>query len=170
MSKRELRKYLAGQSAEQLQEQVVNLYEKFKEVKGYYDFVFNPQEEKRAGEARAKILNEYFPVKSKRARMRRTVAQKYIKQFQLLGVDAAVTADIMLFHLETAQRYASGKTIRFDSFYKGMQKALEQAVQYSIVEGILAQTLERISSIALRAKELRWPNANDFLAIVEDLH
>ena len=170
MSKRELRKYLASQTAEQLGEQVINLYEKFKEVKDYFDFVFNPREEKRVGEAKAKILNEYFPVKSKRARMRRTVAQKFIKQFQLLGVDPGLTADVMLFHIETAQRYSSKKTIRYDSFYKGMLKATEQVVQFSIAQGLLPHTLERITSIALRSRDLRWPNANEFLAIVEDLH
>lgn len=170
MSKRELKKYLASQNAEQLQEQVMNLYTKFKDVKDYFDFVFNPQEEKRIGEAKAKILHEYFPVKSRRARMRRTVAQKYVKQFQVLGVEASLVADVMLFHIETAQRYASAKTIRFESFYKAMQKALEQAVAYSVVEGILPHMLSRITSVAVRARELKWPNANEFLAIVEDLH
>ncbi len=170
MSKRELRKYLAGQDEKQLSEQIVNLYEKFGEVKQYFDFVFNPQEEKRVGEAKAKILNEYFPVRSKRARMRRTVAQKYIKNFMVLGVDPYHIADVMLYHIETAQRYSASRSIRFESFYKAMYKALEQAVSYSVAQGIIMETRPRISSIGLRAKELKWPNANIFLELVEDLH
>ena len=170
MSKRELKKYLAGQTADQLSEQIINLYERFREVKGYFDFVFNPNEQKRVGEAKAKILNEYFPQKSRRARMRRTIAQKHVKHFIQLGVDPVLISDLMLFHIETAQRYASSKAIRYESFYKGMFKALADAVRYSVAEGILAHNMDRIGQIAARAQELRWPNANDFLGLVEDLH
>ncbi len=46
MSKRDLKKYLAELSKEQLEEQIIELYEKFIPVKTYYDFVFNPKEDK----------------------------------------------------------------------------------------------------------------------------
>ena len=44
MSKRELKKYVAQLTKEQLEEQVMELYEKFSPVKVYYNFVFNPKE------------------------------------------------------------------------------------------------------------------------------
>ena len=43
MSKRDLKKYLVNLSKEQLEEQLIELYEKFSPVKVYYDFVFNPK-------------------------------------------------------------------------------------------------------------------------------
>ena len=46
MSKRDLKKYLASLPKEELQDQLLSLYEKIVEVKTYYDFVFNPKEEK----------------------------------------------------------------------------------------------------------------------------
>ena len=46
MSKRNLKKYLSELSKEQLEEQLLELYEKFKDVKIYYDFAFNPNEKK----------------------------------------------------------------------------------------------------------------------------
>ena len=44
MSKRDLKKYLSELNKEQLEEQIIELYEKFSPVKVYYNFVFNPKE------------------------------------------------------------------------------------------------------------------------------
>jgi hypothetical protein len=41
MSKRDLKKYLFDLNKEQLEKQIMELYDKFKEVKIYYDFAFN---------------------------------------------------------------------------------------------------------------------------------
>jgi len=63
MSKRALKTYLSQLSKADLEEQLLDLYNRFPEVKTYYDFVFNPKEEKLVQEAKAKISNEYFPLK-----------------------------------------------------------------------------------------------------------
>lgn len=66
MSKRDLKKYLESLSSENLREQIVELYDKFPAVKTYYNFVFKPNEDKLIDEAKAKILNEYFPLKRRK--------------------------------------------------------------------------------------------------------
>ena len=71
MSKRDLKNYLSELSPEQIQEQFMALYVKFPDVKTYYDFVFNPNEEKLQREAKIKVSNEYFPTRSKRGRRSR---------------------------------------------------------------------------------------------------
>jgi hypothetical protein len=55
MSKRDLKKYLESLDAAQIAKQIIELYDKFGDVKTYYDFVFNPKEDKLVGEAKAKI-------------------------------------------------------------------------------------------------------------------
>ena len=116
MSKRDLKKYLATLDKEQVSEQLLDLYDKFREVKIYYDFVFNPKEEKLLQDAKAKISNEYFPIKSKRAKLRRSVSQKFIKHFLVLGVDAFALADLMLFSIETAMKYSAKREMKYASF------------------------------------------------------
>ena len=84
MSKRDLKKYLSELNKEQLEEQLIELYEKFVPVKTYYDFVFNPKEDALLKEAKLKISNEYYPFKKSgrgsKPKMRRSIAQKFIKQ------------------------------------------------------------------------------------------
>ena len=58
MAKRELQKHLKELTKSQLIKEVMDLYDRFKEVKTFYDFSFNPQEEKLIDKAKAKIYHE----------------------------------------------------------------------------------------------------------------
>jgi len=72
MSKRELRKYLKELTKEQLEDQILDLYNRFKDVKEYYDFAFNPRENELMEQCRFHISKEYYPVGSRKAKMRRS--------------------------------------------------------------------------------------------------
>jgi hypothetical protein len=169
MSKRDLKKYLKELNKEQLEEQIIELYEKFTDVKVYYDFAFNPNEEKLIGEAKVKIANEYFPIKGKKSKMRRSVAQKYIKHFITLGVDVTMVADIMLFTIETAQRFSSKRDIKYDSFFKSFLTAYQQAVHFIIENGILNEFLDRVVEIKEEVNRQNWINKYEFNAFVEKI-
>lgn len=167
MSKRDLKKYVTQLDKEQLEEQIVELYEKFKDVKIYYDFVFNPNEQKLADEAKIKMSNEYFPTRGKWPKMRRSTAQKFIKHFITLGVDAFVIADVMLYNIEIAQTYSAKRKVKYESFYKSMLNSLEQAVSFMIEKGILYEFKDRVVAIQKQAQSQKWPNQYEFEAIVE---
>lgn len=166
MSKRDLKKYLATLTKAQLEEQLTGLYDKFKEVKVYYDFVFNPKEERLAEAAKQKILQEYFPLKSRRARLRRTVAQQYIKHFLTLGVDPYVIADLMLYTAETAMKYSAQHRVRYDSFYRSSLKSFEQLVDYTLKSGIWGDFKARILAVADSARRQQWENRGEFERIL----
>lgn len=167
MSKRDLKKYLKELNKEQLEEQLFELYEKFKDVKVYYDFAFNPNEEKLINEAKVKIAQEYFPVRGKRAKMRRSIAQKYIKHFITLGVDVTRIADLMLFTIETAQRFSSKRYMKYDSFFKSMFTAYQQVVNFILENGIINEFLDRVVDIKEEAINQKWINKNDFINLLE---
>lgn len=167
MSKRDLKKYLNNLNKEQLEDQIIELYHKFIDVKVYYDFAFNPNEEKLIAEAKFKISNEYFPVKGKKAKMRRSVAQKFIKHFIKLGVDVTMVADVMLFTIETAQSFSSKRYIKYESFYKSIFTAYQQAVNFMLENGILNEFLDRVLEIKEEANRQKWMNTYEFNAFVE---
>lgn len=159
MSKRALVKYLQSLDKQELESQVLDLYQRFKPVKDYYNFVFNPKEDKLIEEAKFKIANEYFPLKRKRARMRRSVAQKFIKQFILLEMDPTLIAEVMLFNLETAQRYNEKKRINQESFYKSMLNSFSQVVEFADTNGLKKVYEKRLTEIVDTAFEQEWFNA-----------
>ncbi len=167
MSKRDLKKYLHELTKEQLEKQLLELYDKFNDVKVYYNFAFNPNEDKLVQEAKFKISNEYFPVKSKKAKMRRSVAQKFIKHFISLGVDAFIIADVMLYNIEIAQTFSAEKIIKSELFFKSMLTSYQQAVSFLIEHGILNEFKNRVIGIKEEAVNQNWFNAYEFNAIVE---
>ncbi|WP_432670821.1 DUF6155 family protein [Flavobacterium sp. SM2513] len=169
MSKRDLKKYLTELSKEQIQEQILELYLKFPDVKTYYDFVFNPNEEKLQREAKLKIKNEYFPLKRKRAKLRRSIAQKIVKHFISLGVDSFVVADVMLYNIEIAQEYSAKYRINNESYYKSLYSSFSLSVSFMMEKGILEEFKVRLQKIVTNTIEQKWYNQYEFNAILERL-
>lgn len=169
MSKTKLKKYLKDLKKAQLEEQVVELYDRFSEVKTYYDFAFNPKEDKLVQTAKEKIYKEYFPQTRRRPKARRSVAQKHIKQFLLLGADPALTADVMLFNLETAQDFARIRPPSQAAFYKSMHVSFKQAAVHCALYGLLPVMFSRLRGVAETAGELNWMNANRFAETVGEV-
>lgn len=173
MSKRDLKKYVSELNKEQLEEQIIDLYEKFQPVKVYYDFVFNPKEESLLQDSKLKISNEYFPFiklgRRSKPKMRRSVAQKLIKHFVVLGVDPFVIADVMLYNIEIAQAYSSENPIKQELFFKSMFNSFEQAVEFIISNGIYAEFKTRIGSIFQETVEQKWINQYEFERIISRL-
>lgn len=161
MSKRALQKYLADLKKKALEEQILDLYQRFPLVKEYYDFVFNPKEDKLIQEAKTKISNEYFPLKRKRPKARRSVAQKYIKHYNKLGVEPHLVADVMLFNLEIAQSFSADRNVP-DAFYKSMANSFKEAVQFISVNGLLSDFKERIIRIYRTTEEQNWLFEDEF--------
>lgn len=166
MSKRALRKYLADLPREALEEQLLDLYDRFPEVKGYYDFVFNPKEEKLLEEAKMRILEEYFPKRRKRARARRSVAHRYLRHFQTLGVDPALVADLMAFNLETALKYERERRCP-EAFFRSMFRSFREWGAHLADNGLYRGQWERFVSVARAAEASGWPPVGGYADFVD---
>ncbi|SHJ01192.1 hypothetical protein SAMN04487911_10984 [Arenibacter nanhaiticus] len=166
MSKRALTKYLAELKKKELETQLLDLYVRFPAVKEYYDFVFNPKEDKMVQEAKLKISNEYFPFKRKRPKARRSVAQKFIKHFISLGVAPHLIVDVMLYNLEIAQSYSENRNVP-DAFYKSLENSYKEVVQYVSVNGLLPDFKDRVLKVYFFTKAQKWPNAESFSRILD---
>ena len=167
MSKRDLKKYLSELNKEQLEEQITELYDKFIPVKTYYNFVFKPNENNLLKDAKLKISNEYFPQRGKRPKMRRSVAQKFIKHFLLLGVDSFIIAEVMLYNIEIAQTLSAEKTIWNETFYKSMLVSFNQVISFLIEKAILNEFENRVVAIKNETIAQNWMNSSEFNAVVE---
>ncbi|HUH47064.1 MAG TPA: DUF6155 family protein [Arenibacter sp.] len=161
MGKRELTRYLTDLKKKDLEVQIMDLYNRFPIVREYYNFVFNPNEDKLVQEAKIRIANEYISRTGKRPKARRSVAQKIIKHFITLGVDPPITADLMLYNLEIAQTYSVGKNLPA-SFYKSMGNSFNELVRYVSIHGLLDDLKKRIVAYYLFATEHNWPDLEEF--------
>jgi hypothetical protein len=162
MSKKALKKYINELSKEQLEEQILDLYDRLKEVKEFYNFVFNPKEDKRIEECKFKIQKEYFPLNRRKAKKRRSVAQKCIKSFLKLGMEPHYLADLMLFNIETAIRYCAQNPVRQEAFYISILRSYQEAAKYITSSGLQAEFQEQLEKIKTDVWEQNWFNKEAF--------
>ena len=124
-------------------------------------------------ECKLKISNEYFPIKKlgkrSKPKLRRSVAQKFIKHFITLGVDPFVIADVMLYNIEIAQTYSSENPVKQELFYKSMFNSFEQATDFIISNGIYSEFKSRIIAIHQETLNQKWNNEYDFERIISRL-
>lgn len=158
MSKKELKHYLHDLTKEQLEEQIMDLYGRFREVKTFYDFIFQPREERLLEDAKFRITKEYFPLTGRKAKARRSVAQKLIRHFIQLGVDPHIVADIMLYNIEVAQQFARERKTNQQAFYKSILKSFQEAVQYIGEQQLLPDLSSRLDKIVAESKSQHWMN------------
>ncbi len=167
MSKRELKNYLKELTKEQLEAQIIDLYGRFKDVKEFYDFAFNPDERKMQEQFRWQIGKEYFPVNGRRAKARRSVAQKIIRKLLTLGAEPSMVADLMLYNLEIAQAFSAENRVRQESFYASLYKSFDEALKYISENGISRSYRLRIEKIVDETIRQRWPNRSEFERLAE---
>jgi hypothetical protein len=162
MSKRAFKKYIKSLEKEELEEQIMDLYQRFDDVKVFYNFVFNPNEEKLVREAKFKISKEYFPPNNRRPKKRRSVAQKLIKHFIKLEMEPHSLADVMFYNIEVAQAFSGDVDNINEGFEKSMLKSFEQAVSFVIEKGISSEFVTRINKICEEAERQKWSNSYQF--------
>ena len=162
MSKLELKKYLKSLKKKALEEQILDLYSRYKEVKVFYDFAFNPKEQDMMDAAKARINKEYFPQTRRRPKARRSVAQNLIKHYLTLGMEPGLIADLMLYNIETAIAFAQQRPPRQDSFYTSMLRSYQQCLDHLHYYQLAATFLTRVEAIEDLSRQLKWPNADQF--------
>ncbi len=161
MSKRALTKYIRELPKEELELQMMDLYQRFPAVKTYYDFIFNPKENKLVQEAKTKISNEYFPLKRRRPKARRSTAQKLIKHFIKLGMEPILIADVMCFNLEIGQTFSMDRKVP-ESFYKSMGKSFAEMILFISQNGLLVEFKQRIVQLYQHTQDENWPFGEEF--------
>ena len=162
MSKRDLSRYLESLSKKELEDQMHELYKRLKEVREFYNFVFNPKEDKLIDEIKFKINKEYFPPAGRKPKKRRSTAQKAIRNFIKLGVDAEKIADVMLYNIETAQRFCEAKPVNQTAFYKSILNSFDEAAQFIQEYHLLDKFKTRLEQIVSETENQHWENAPAF--------
>lgn len=167
MSKRAFKKYIKELSKEALEEQIMDLYNRFEDVKTYYNFVFNPNEEKLVQDAKFKIGKEYFPPNNRRPKKRRSVAHKIIKHYLKLGMEAHALADVMFYNVEIAQTFSEEQEYITEAFEKSIFKSFEQAVLYVAEYGVISEFEKRIQKITRFSHDHKWTNSYQFVTAAD---
>lgn len=131
MSKSKLKKELNNLTKEQLVEQILDLYDKNKAVKEFYDFYLNPLNEKELAEKYKKLIVKEFDVaRPEQSGLKYSVAKRAITDFRDLQPSPEMLADVMLTLPECACEFTYTYGDMEESFYNGAYNNFLAALKF----------------------------------------
>ena len=147
MSKTQLKKYIAGLTAEQVGEILLQVYESSKEAKGWIDFYLNPDIEALSEKYRKQIHLKCYGRTGKARRPRMRDCNQLIKTFCLLVQDPTPVSDLMLYFMEEITRVASAKGRYSESYFRTMVGQFRKTTEYLYSAGLLEYSMPRLRKI-----------------------
>jgi len=137
MSKAALKRELQGLTKEQLVEQILDMYDKNRAVKEFYDFYLNPKNEKSLVEKYKKVIYKEFNLKNPMtAGLKFSVARRAIVDFRNLQPSPEGLVDLMLYLPECACEFTANYGDMTEKFYEAtctnFHRALEVIGKYGL--------------------------------------
>lgn len=160
MPKPNLKKELQKLTKEQLIEQVMELYKKYKPVKEYYDFYLNPNEKEPLEKYKEIIANEFYPKRGE-PKMRFSVAKKAIADFKALGPSPLLLADLLLLLPEVATEFTRDFGDMWEQYYISAANNFDVALKFISSQELFPQFKERIKKCVEIASECGWGYGDD---------
>lgn len=134
--KKELNKYLNSLSEKELIKEVKKLYDKFPDVKKYYEMELGDNSEKILAEYKAKIEKEYFP-KRGYGRAKNSVSKKVITDFKRIAVHQKDVAELLLYRTEMMLKYTNAYGDIDEPFYNSLESSFAQACEIIAEERLI---------------------------------
>lgn len=171
MSKAKLKKELNKLTKEQLVEQILDLYDKNKAVKEFYDFYLNPVSEKELAEKYKKLIIKEFNVeRPERSGLKFSVAKRAIADFRDLQPSPETLADVML----TLPECACEITYRYgdmdESFYTGTYNNFVAALKFMHKHHLLDEFKFRAVDCVKWAEDCGYGFAEDMMDAFYDFY
>jgi len=131
MSKSSFKKELQKLTKEQLIAQILDLYEKNKAVKEFYNFYLNPRNEKELVKKYKKLIRKELHVENpERGGFKFSVAKCIISDFKDLQPTSKALADVMLYLPEYACEYTYHHGDISEPFYNGAYNSFVATLKF----------------------------------------
>lgn len=125
-TKSELTKYLKELDKKGLENEVKKLYDKFKEVKQYYELEFCEDTTEILNQYKKKIKQEYFPSRGF-GKARNGVSRKVISDFKKISIFKKDVIELLLFRVHNMMEFTKQYGDIDEPFYNSMENSYEEA-------------------------------------------
>ena len=126
----QLKKYLKSKNNNELVDEIIELFKKFNKVQQYYSINVNPNSEKDILKKYKKIIKEeFFPTRELQPKMRYSVINKTISDFQKLSKDINNLIDLKLSYVEIGVEFTNDYGDIDDQFYRAIERTYEESLE-----------------------------------------
>jgi|SRR5690554_9330 len=162
MSKTKLKKELQKLTKEQLIVQILDLYDKNKHIKEFYNFYLNPLDENQLAEKYIAIIKKEFDVaRPERAGLKFSVAKKTISEFKSLSPSAESLANVMMTLPECACEFTCEWGDMEESFYNAAYNNFKAALKFIAKNNLLPYFQQRAQQCTIWASSCGYGFADD---------
>ncbi|MFK7982185.1 MAG: DUF6155 family protein [Saprospiraceae bacterium] len=127
-TKRELSKFLKQSSKADLEKEVKKLYDKFSEVKNYYETAFTADTTKTVKAYKNKIYKEYFKRNGAPGKGSSNASRKVITDFKKIATFPKDIIELLLYRVAVMLDFASYSDLD-EAFYNSLTRSFDEACQ-----------------------------------------
>ncbi len=124
--RRELTKYLNSLDEKGLKKEVKILYDKFNQVKQYYELELGDSTERLLNEYKSKLKEEYFP-KRGYGKARSRESKKIISEFKKISIQEKDVIELLLYRTEMMVKFTAEYGDIDEPFYNSLENGFEEA-------------------------------------------
>ena len=161
-SKKDLTKFLNDLSKEELIKEFEKLYQKFKEVKTYYDIDLGGDTTAIVNGVKKKIYNEYMPDRGF-GKARSSVVKNLIDDFAKVSIYPSDLIDVILYRVEIAAEFGMSYGYDNEAFYNSCDLAFEKALNLIIKNNLEDEFKERCRNLIIKTNEYGWFEQLEYL-------
>lgn len=166
MSKLALKKELSKLNKEQLIAHILDLYEKNKSIKEFYDFYLNPKDEQELAKKYKKLIRKEFNVENPmKSTEKFSVAKRAISDFKNLQPSPESLADVMLYLPESACELTALYGDFSEQFYNGASNNYRIALDFLAKHNLLDDFKVRAEQCVKWASNCGYGFADDIADI-----
>lgn len=149
-------------SKEQIVELVLDLYDKSKPAKEYFEYRLKPDEKGQFEKFKAIIVNEFYP-KSKTAdpKTRFSVAKRAIADYRALNPSPELLGDLMVTLPEMACKFTNEYGDMWEQYYTSTANNFEQALKFLHRNNLLEQFQLRMLDCVKYAEDCGYDFADE---------
>ena len=127
-TKRALSKFLKQSSKAELEKEVKMLYDKFSEVKNYYEIAFTTDTTKTVKAYKSKIYKEYFKRNGAPGKGSSNASRKIITDFKKIATFPKDVIDLLLYRVDVMLDFANYGDLN-EAFYNSLTRSFDEACQ-----------------------------------------
>ncbi len=125
-TKKELTKYLKQATKAELEKEIKKLYDKFKDVKKYYEIEFTNDTTEIVNEYKATLRKEYFPSRGF-GKARNNASRKVITDFKKIAVFQKDVIELLLYRAEVMLEFTNAYGDIDEAFYNSLTRSFDEA-------------------------------------------
>ena len=154
-TKTELSKYLKQSTKAELEKEVKKLYDKFKEVKQYYEIEFTTDTTKIVETPKKKIYKEYFTSRGYPGKGRSNISRKVITDFKKISIFQKDVIELLLYRVEVMLDYA-GYGDMGEAYYNSLARSFDEACRLMESEHLVADFKQDCERLREAAYNIGW--------------